>query len=411
MKPLARLFSSCSLSVILLIVYSLMLSACGGSSSPTSNRSATSGSSASSKLTISANLPAAVTGQAYDSTLGVGGGTPPYVFSLASGQLPSGVNLGQKNGTISGTPQTSGDSNFEVKVFDSTGLSGSSSLKMSVMSPPPPPTPVASNPPASTPPASNTPASNTPSNPPASSAPASSDPPPSGNSFSSLQSSSGWASYGQQAPDYVDCSPSPCEGITFSMTQDITSPSMSGHSTQFNLGGTAVYSDALFNNHLIGQLSSQGMPDQSKVSNYHDFTYDVYFYGDNLDLSEGLEFDVNQFFDSMGFIFGHQCRIANGNEWDVWDNVNTKWVPTGISCYPKSNTWNHVTIVMERTSDNHLEYKSITLNGSTSTMNSYYPAGSSSQGWNGITINFQMDGNYQQSPYAVYLDNLTFSYN
>jgi len=38
---------------------------------------------------------------------------------------------------------------------------------------------------------------------------------------------------------------------------------MSGDSTQYNLGGTTVYADALFNNHLIGDFSSQGMPDSN----------------------------------------------------------------------------------------------------------------------------------------------------
>lgn len=41
---------------------------------------------------------------------------------------------------------------------------------------------------------------------------------------------------------------------------------------------------------------------------------------------------------NMGFVFGHECRVATGNEWDVWDNQNARWVPTGIPCYPNSNS-------------------------------------------------------------------------
>jgi len=26
----------------------------------------------------------------------------------------------------------------------------------------------------------------------------------------------------------------------------------------------------------------------------------------------------------MGFIWGHECRIASGNEWDVFDNQSQK---------------------------------------------------------------------------------------
>ncbi len=232
-----------------------------------------------------------------------------------------------------------------------------------------------------------------------------------GSTFSNLQKSGGWAGYVQGPPNFVDCSPSPCDGITYSMKQGIKSPALSGASTQYNLGGTAVYSDALFNNHLIGDQSSQGMsdPNHTLVPTFHNFTYDVYFYGTHLALSQAVEFDINQFYDNLGFIWGHECRIAGGNEWDIWDNLNQKWVPTGIACNPVSNSWNHLTIQVQRTVGNQLLYQSITLNGVTSTVNQTYSPGST-PGWWGITINYQMDGNYKQSPYTVYLDSLKFTY-
>ncbi|HTC46772.1 MAG TPA: hypothetical protein VK722_05595 [Candidatus Aquilonibacter sp.] len=230
-------------------------------------------------------------------------------------------------------------------------------------------------------------------------------------SFTELQHSGGWSGYGQGPPNFVDCSPSPCDGITYWMAQNIKSPSLSGESTEFDLGGSADYSDALWNNHLIGDLSSQGMPDTNHtlVPTLHNFTYDVYFYSTQLSDSQAEEFDINQFFNGMGFIWGHECRIAGGNEWDVWDNQSANWVPTGIPCYPNNNAWNHVTIQVERTSSNQLLYQSITLNGVTSTVNRYYNPGSA-PGWWGVTINYQQDGNYKQTPYNIYLDQLTFSY-
>jgi hypothetical protein len=231
-------------------------------------------------------------------------------------------------------------------------------------------------------------------------------------SFSNVQSSSGWGQYAQAAPNFVDCSPSPCDGITFGMTQGISSPSLSGNASEFSIGAGPAFTDALFNNHLIGALSSQNMPDTSEtlIPSLHSFTYDVYFYGDNLGVSQALEFDINQFFNGMGFIWGHECRVAGGNEWDIWDNVNQHWHPTGVACYPNSNAWNHLTIQAQRTSDNQLLYQSITLNGQTSTLNAAYPAGSAPSSWYGVTVNYQMDGDSQQDAYSVYLDKLTFSY-
>lgn len=231
-------------------------------------------------------------------------------------------------------------------------------------------------------------------------------------SFSELQHSGGWAGAGQRAPDFVNCSPSPCDNITFSMTQNIKSPSLSGEATEFSLGGSQGYGDGFWNNHLIGDFSSQGMPDQHHtiIPALHNFTYDVYFWADNIDLSQAVEFDINQFFNNQGFIWGHECRVAGGNEWDIWDNINSKWVPTGIACYPNSDAWNHLTLKVQRTSNNQLLYQSITLNGQTNTVNQYYNPGSA-LGWYGVTINYQEDGNYEQSPYSVYLDQLTFTYN
>lgn len=233
-----------------------------------------------------------------------------------------------------------------------------------------------------------------------------------GGSFSALQHSGGWADYGQRAPTFIDCSPSPCDNIDFSFTQNVKNPSLSGEAMQTYLGGSQGYGDALFNNHLIGVDSSQGMPDNNHtlVPTLHNFTYDVYFYTSSLSSSQALEFDINQFFNNQGWIWGHQCTLAGANEWDIWDNVNSHWVSTGIPCDPIDNSWNHLTIQVQRTSSNQLLYQTITLNGKAYNVNQYYSPGSA-VGWYGITINYQQDGDYDQAPYDVYLDNLTFTYN
>jgi hypothetical protein len=233
-----------------------------------------------------------------------------------------------------------------------------------------------------------------------------------GGTFTELQKNNGWADYGQRGPSFIDCSPSPCDEIEFSLAQNVNSPSRSGAAMETYLSGNKGYGDALFNNHLIGDDSSQGLPDKdhSLIPQLHNFTYDVYFYIADLGASQALEFDINQFFDNKGWIWGHQCTLAGANEWDIWDNLNSKWVPTGISCNPVANSWNHLTIQVQRTSSDQLLYKTITLNGQTSNVNAHYQPGSA-VGWYGVTVNYQQDGNYEQSPYSVYLDDLTFTYN
>jgi len=353
-------------------------------------------------LNVTAQLPGATQGSSYTGSITASGGTSPYNFGVTTGQLPQGVNLDNSTGAVSGTPSASGNFNFGVTVADSKGDSKQQSLQINVAQAPAAPSPAPSQPAPSSPPPSTPPPSNPPTN---------SNNGSGGNSFSNLQTAGGWGQYGQGPPDFVDCSPSPCNGIAFSMTQNVSSPSLSGKATIFNVSGTAPYSDALFNNHLIGQFTTQGIPDsdQSLLSSLYNFQYDVDFYGDDFSTSEALEFDINQFFGNMGFIFGHECRIDSGNQWDIWDNSKGQWIPTGVPCYPKSGQWNHVTLKVQRTSDDHETYQSITLNGQTTTLNWTFEKGSS-PGWYGLTVNFQMDGDYKQDSYNVYLDNLTLTY-
>src|SRR6267154_5566330 len=68
-----------------------------------------------------------------------------------------------------------------------------------------------------------------------------------GKSFTNLQHSGGWSGYGQRAPNYTDCSPSPCDNVTYSMTQNVKSPAMSGESTAYYLAGSGAYGDSLWN--------------------------------------------------------------------------------------------------------------------------------------------------------------------
>jgi len=56
-----------------------------------------------------------------------------------------------------------------------------------------------------------------------------------------------------------------------------------------------------------------------------------------------------------------------------------------------------------------MHYQSITLNGQTHMVNRTYSP-FSAPGWYGITVNYQMDGDYRQNPYTVYVDKLNFTY-
>jgi hypothetical protein len=230
-----------------------------------------------------------------------------------------------------------------------------------------------------------------------------------GNVLSNLQASGGWNSWGELAPVYAICTG--CPGVSWSMAQHITSPSLSGNATQFNIGGSTPYSDVLWSNPVIGQNTTQNIPDSNHtlLPNLHNFTYSTDFYVTNASITQVLEFDINMYMNGLGMTWGTQCNFLGGNDWNVFDNVNVKWVPTGIACNLK-NGWNHLTLQVQRESDNSLLYQSVTLNGVTSNINKTFPPFSVPGGWWGITVNYQMDGNYKQSANTTYLDNFSLTY-
>lgn len=233
-----------------------------------------------------------------------------------------------------------------------------------------------------------------------------------GKTFYNLQSGKGWTGYALLPPSFGICSSCTSTGskAKWSWIQNVSSPSLDGKSTKSTYGGRTVqWADILWNDHLIGDFSSQGLPDFSKTlaPSLHYFTYDAYFWIGNASDSQALEFDINQFVNGKSYIWGHECRIAGGHEWDTWSNPGQHWVASGVPCNPKSNAWNHLTLQVQRTSDGHLLFHSITLNGNTAVLDRRDSP--TSTNWYGITVNYQIDSNKYKIPYSVYLDKVTFS--
>lgn len=218
-----------------------------------------------------------------------------------------------------------------------------------------------------------------------------------------------WDSYGQHGPKYIDCSPSPCQGISWSEEYGITNPSLSNDATEFDLGGTTAYGDALFTTEVIGSHSVLKDASHTLLPTLHNFTYETDFYVTNLSITETLEFDISLYMSGTKLVFGTQCSHKGDNSWDIYDNVKGKWLSAGIPC-KMVDGWNHLIINVSSDSANNLLYNSITLDGVKYNINHIFPPGHSSPSWWGLTVNFQMDGDAAQDANKIYVDNLSLTY-
>lgn len=213
-----------------------------------------------------------------------------------------------------------------------------------------------------------------------------------GKTFSDIEEMSGWQS----------CTV--CAGINasgpvakYSMTQHRSSPSMDGDSTEYWIGGTTPYSDALW----WKQLGGNSAPRR--------FVYDLYFYVKTPQYAQALEFDVNHSFNGKKYIMGTQCDIRNDRQWEVWDGIAKTWRGTGVACSPPpAYKWNHLVEEFVHDSSGKVTFVSITLNGQKYYINRSY--WSVSSGASEVNVAFQMDGDYAQHDFSAWLDNVKLTY-
>jgi hypothetical protein len=86
------------------------------------------------EISTTSPLPNGSMATAYNRTLAATGGRPPYVWSLATGTLPSGITLSSA-GVLSGTPTVGKTFNFTIEVTGSDLLSTTKSFRLAVINP------------------------------------------------------------------------------------------------------------------------------------------------------------------------------------------------------------------------------------------------------------------------------------
>lgn len=310
-------------------------------------------------------------------------GSPVHMVASASSSHPINVmriyvdNVSvykTSGGTINTSlPMSAATHNIVVQAWDSAGtvLKQAVTVKVSGTSPTPTPTPTPSPTPTTLP-----------------------TPPSTAVTKANIDQMTGWQSC-------TTCAGAGGNGpiATFSMTQNVASPSLDGKSTKFFVGGTTPYSDALWWKQL------------GAVNTATNFKYDLYFYLTTPQYAQALEFDSNQAIGTERFIFGTQCNIKTGStvgHWDVWGNANGNWLSTGIACsVPAAFKWHHLTWEFKRTAT-QLTYVGFTYDGVTHYVNRTYTARASSV--NELNVAVQLDGDSTMQDYSEWVDKISLTY-
>jgi len=165
--------------------------------------------------------------------------------------------------------------------------------------------------------------------------------------ISGIQNMPGWQSCGGLFPPGSGRAGQICAAVGGTpnsvLTQNISSPAMDGSSAQFSMGPSSPdcphYCNMLYFNPVAGG------------DNVSHFVYDLYFYIDNPDAPQALEFDLNQTFGGQRWVWGSECNLRADGVWDIWNDApNTGWEPTTIPCKAfQANTWIHLVWTVELT--------------------------------------------------------------
>src|SRR5215469_10854909 len=221
--------------------------------------------------------------------------------------------------------------------------------------------------------------------------------------ISGIQNLPGWQSCSADFPpgsgrDGQLCAAGNRNPPTSTMSQGQTSPAMDGKSAQFSMSGPNGYSNELYFNAVAGG------------NNVSHFTYDLYFYIDNPDAPQALEFDTNQTFGGYRWVWGSECNFVGEKPpmWDIWDDEAGVWRETSVPCNPfPANTWIHLVWQFERVG-NQVHYISLEIGNQTYNVDTYY---NNQVDWTleEIDTAFQMDLEQPPISYNVWLDEVNLT--
>ena len=175
------------------------------------------------------------------------------------------------------------------------------------------------------------------------------------------------------------------------------SPSMSGNSREFFLGGPA-WDAALW----IKKLGQNNWASH--------FLWDFWVRFDDTSAANvwTAEYDLWQSINGQEFMIGTHCNFGE-NHWDIWDSKNWRWAPTDIPC-PRfaPNDWHHIQWYFERWGSYQYHYGIMIVDGKVFNLDRTF--GSNGTDWSdGLGVQWQLDKNGSDAPLHEWVDNVKLS--
>ena len=157
-----------------------------------------------------------------------------------------------------------------------------------------------------------------------------------------------------------------------------TSPSLSGSSREFFIGGPK-WSNALFNKTYFDHFNTTH------------FLWDFSVFWDPTTMANiwTAEFDFWQSVGGKEFMIGSQCNFGDGF-WDIWDQKANQWLHSTIRCQRmEPNKWHHIQWYVER-DDSSYRYDTLVVDGTSYSVNRTFSPSPTTWG-NSMGVQWQLD--------------------
>jgi len=203
-----------------------------------------------------------------------------------------------------------------------------------------------------------------------------------------------------------------CEGLPNWSKENVTTPTIDGKSLRLSLTGGNSYSNAHFYNHF----PSDPTANEFRLSLNFFFSPTTTFNNEGgLSTIQALEFTMNKWYQGKRYEWAWQWRnVGTGApQWCYWDPHQIEpWICPGITATLVTlagQQWH--SLIMEGKSNNkeQLQYTNFMIDTSSHALDITVEPTTISGEPDRLAIAVQLDGNATQSPYDVYVDQVTFT--